>query len=56
MISGCKPLKTNVHAYLCGALHDAAAASVGGKASHKKDEDKHTSSWVSAGTLYGAGV
>lgn len=42
--------------YLCGALHDAAAASAGGRAFHKKGEDKRTSSWVSAGILYGAGV
>lgn len=42
--------------YLCGASHDAAAASVDGKVFHKTGEDKRTSSWASAGTLYGAGV
>ena len=42
--------------YLCGVLRDAAAASVVGKAFHKKGEDIHISSWASAGTLYGAGV
>lgn len=42
--------------YLCGALHDAAAASVGGKAFHMTGEDIHISSWASAGILYGAGV
>lgn len=44
------------YVYLCGALHDAAAASGVGKVFHKTDEDIRTSSWVSVGTLYGAGV
>ena len=44
------------HVYLCGASHDAAAASVGGKASHKTGEDKRTSSSAGADTLYDAGV
>lgn len=45
-----------LHVYLCGALHDAAAASVGGRVSHMMGGDRHTSSWVSADTLYGASV
>lgn len=45
-----------VHMYLYGVLHDEAAASVVGKAFHKKDEDIRTSSWASAGTLCDAGV
>lgn len=45
-----------LHVYLCDALHDAAAASGGGKASRKTGEGRRTSSWASAGTLYDAGV
>lgn len=33
-----------LHVYLCGALHDAAAASVGGRVSHMMGGDRHTSS------------
>ena len=44
------------YAYLYGVLHDEVAASVDGKAFHKKDEDRRISSWASAGTLCDAGV
>lgn len=37
--------------YLCGVWHAAAAASGVGRADHRRDEDTHIFSSVSAGTL-----